>query len=90
MVSRVPSLSNYGSIASVGLSVDINNIVVHVFIFMDVFVIGRVAICQLIRILGHGVSLFELHLEVKVFINDVILWVIFFLNLFVIIFVAVG
>ena len=57
---------DHGSISPVGLTVHIDNIVVHVFLLVDVSIISRVAVCQLIRVLSDS----RMSLEVAVDVDN--------------------
>jgi len=73
-VDRVVSVEPFhvsGSVASVGLAHVVDNIVIHVFVLVDVSVVGGVSVGEFVRVFSHGVCLEFSELDerlVKVFL----------------------
>ena len=93
-----------GSISGVGGAIEVNDIIIHILIFVDIFVVSGVTVGKFIRVVGDTVSITELNevssfLEmlflvfdavVEVLIDDIISWVTLVFKILVFVVISVG
>jgi len=101
IVMSVVELHVSRSISSVGGAVEVNNIIVHILILMDVSVIGSITIGEFIRVSivselnevsssSEVLLLLVLHGGIEVLVNNIVSWVALVLKILILVVVSVG